>query len=182
MKKIRIFTIAVFLILLGAASSSEGQYFGQNKVNYDDFNFKVLHTKHFDVYYYPEEKDAVYDAARMAERWYTRHSIILDDTLTGKQPLILYDGFPQFTETNVTQGQIGQGTGGFTEPVMRRIVLPFAGPLAETNHVIGHELVHAFQFDITGKGKSKDQNGLPAASSAIALATFAIASSGTTSR
>jgi hypothetical protein len=28
-------------------------------------------------------------------------------------------------------------------------VLPLAGPLAETDHVIGHELVHAFQYDIT---------------------------------
>ena len=31
------------------------------------------------------------------------------------------------------------------------MVLPFAGPLAETDHVLGHELVHAFQFDITGQ-------------------------------
>ena len=31
----------------------------------------------------------------------------------------------------------------------RRIVLPLGGPLADTDHVIGHELVHAFQFDIT---------------------------------
>ncbi len=164
MKKFKIILIAVYFIVLGATGSAYAQYFGRNKVMYDNFNFKVMHTRHFDIYYYKEEKDAVKYAARMAERWYTRHSIILDDTLTGKQPLILYDGFQQFSETNVTQGQIGQGTGGFTEPVMRRIVLPFAGPLAETNHVIGHELVHAFQFDITGKGKSKDENGLPAAS------------------
>jgi hypothetical protein len=41
-----------------------------------------------------------------------------------------------------------EGTGGVTEPLRRRIVLPMAGPLADTDHVIGHELVHAFQFDI----------------------------------
>ena len=35
------------------------------------------------------------------------------------------------------------------EPIRRRIVLPLAGPLADTDHVLGHELVHAFQFDIT---------------------------------
>jgi len=29
-------------------------------------------------------------------------------------------------------------------------VLPLAGSLEETDHVIGHELVHAFQYDITG--------------------------------
>jgi len=140
----------------------EAQYFGRNKVMYDKFNFKILHTKHFDIYYYNEEESAVNYAASLAERWYTRHSELLQDTLDGPQALILYDGFPQFIENNVSQEMIGQGTGGFTEPIERRIVLPFAGPLAETDHVIGHELVHAFQFDITGKHDLK-KGGLPAA-------------------
>src|SRR6185503_20001012 len=52
-----------------------------------------------------------------------------------------------------------------TEPLRRRIVLPLGGPLADTDHVIGHELVHAFQFDITtpipngGNRNSSGQNG-----------------------
>ncbi|MHB1688578.1 MAG: peptidase S9 [Ignavibacteriaceae bacterium] len=143
-------------------ATAQAQYFGRNKVTYDNFDFKVLHTEHFDIYYYPEEKEGVNFAARLAERWYKRHSVLMDDTLMGKQTLILYDGFPQFSETNVTQGQIGQGTGGFTEPVMRRVVLPFAGPLDETSHVIGHELVHAFQFDVTSK-RGDNKGGFPAA-------------------
>ena len=32
----------------------------------------------------------------------------------------------------------------------RRVVLPMSGSLADTDHVLGHELVHAFQFDMTG--------------------------------
>ena len=51
-------------------------------------------------------------------------------------------------QTNVIAGQIGEGTGGVTEGFKRRIVMPFAGSLAETDHVLGHELVHAFQYDI----------------------------------
>ena len=155
-----LFTSVVITFLL--STKIEAQYFGRNKVMYDNFNFKVLHTKHFKILYYPEEKDAVKYAAEMAERWYERHSEILDDTLKGAQLMIMYDGFPQFAETNVTQGIIGQGTGGFTEPTERRIVLPFAGPLSETDHVIGHELVHAFQFDITSKNNLSKQ-GMPAA-------------------
>jgi hypothetical protein len=33
-------------------------------------------------------------------------------------------------------------------------VLPLAGPLADTDHVIGHELVHAFQYDMTKRPDS----------------------------
>ena len=41
-----------------AAVSAQGDYFGQNKVQYRDFDFKVLKTEHFDIYYYPEEEAA----------------------------------------------------------------------------------------------------------------------------
>ena len=54
---------------LGAASPAAAQgYFGQNQVQYDRLNWRVLETEHFLVHYYPEEKLAVQDAARMAER------------------------------------------------------------------------------------------------------------------
>ena len=43
---------------------AQGGYFGRNKVQYQEFNFKVLKTDHFDIYFYPEEEDA----ARMASR------------------------------------------------------------------------------------------------------------------
>jgi len=162
--KMKHLIILVILLFFISPPKTNAQYFGRNKVNYNNFNFKILHTKHFNIYFYKEEKDAVKYAAEIAERWYTRHSITLQDTLKGKQTLILYDGFQQFSETNVTQGMIGQGTGGFTEPYLRRIVVPFIGPLAETSHVIGHELTHAFQFDITGKSAERT-GGLPAASS-----------------
>lgn len=133
-------------------SNLQAQYFGQNKVRYQSFKFKVMKTKHFNVYFYPEEKAAAKQAARMAERWYTRYSHILKHELSGPQPLILYASHSQFEETNTTTGMLGEGTGGFTEPLKRRIVLPLTGSLAETDHVIGHELVHAFQYDITGQG------------------------------
>ncbi|MEJ2614987.1 MAG: hypothetical protein P8Z35_08515, partial [Ignavibacteriaceae bacterium] len=159
LRSIYTITIILSLTLLFSTGKTNAQYFGQNKVNYTYFNFKELHTQHFDIYYYPEEFAGVKYAARMAERWYTRHRLVFEDTLSGRQPLILYASFPQFSETNVTQGVIGQGTGGFTEPLLRRIAMPFAGPLRETNHVIGHELVHAFQYDITGKqGKGGNPN------------------------
>ncbi len=141
-----------FVVLL--TSTSYSQYFGRNKVQYNDFQFKVLHTPNFNIYFYPEESKGAHIAALMAERWYKRQSFYFGDSLHGKQPLVLYGSFPQFVQTNIIGGQIGEGVGGVTEPLRRRIVLPLAGPLSETDHVIGHELVHAFQYDITGAMRS----------------------------
>jgi Tol biopolymer transport system component len=147
--KSRATAVACFILCAWAAPTS-AQYFGQNKVQYRAFDFKVLQTQHFDIHYYPEEEAAARDAARMAERWYARLSRLLDHQLSSRQPLILYASHPHFEQTNVIEGMLGEGTGGVTEGLKRRIVMPVGGGPAETDHVLGHELVHAFQYDILG--------------------------------
>ena len=109
-----------------------------------------MRTEHFDIYFYPSEREGVDIAARLAERWYARLSRQLNHTLSERQPLMLYASHADFEQTNVVSEEINEGTGGFTEPIRRRIVLPLSGPIADTDHVIGHELVHAFQFDMSG--------------------------------
>jgi Tol biopolymer transport system component len=154
---IRIALLA-FIAALVCAPAADAQYFGRNKVQYEKFDFKVLQTEHFDIYFYPEEEAAVQLAARMAERWYTRLSTVLRHELNGRQPLILYASAPHFRQTNIVDG-IGEGTGGVTEAFKRRIVMPFAGGLAETDHVLGHELVHAFQYDMA-TGRDAEGNAI----------------------
>ena len=144
-------TIACILVVGLAALNSHAQYFGQNKVRHQSFDFKVMHTEHFDIHYYDEEYKAAVEAGRMAERWYARLSKILNHELSSKQPVILYADHPDFRSTTVIPGHIGETTGGVTEGLRRRLVMPLAGSLAETDHVLGHELVHAFQFDITSR-------------------------------
>ncbi len=135
-----------------AARAADAQYFGRNRVRYQTFDFRILKTRHFDIYYYPEEAEAAALAGRMAERWYARLSSLLSHQLTRRQPVVLYASHPHFLQTTALLGGVGEGVEGATEPFKRRVVLPFAGPLAETDHVLGHELVHAFQFDITTRG------------------------------
>lgn len=147
-------------LLAVAPLSLSAQYFGRNKVQYESFKFEILRTAHFDVYFYPSERPAAQRAARMAERWYTRLSGLLKHELKNRQPLILYADHPDFEQTNVLSDQINEGTGGVTESLKRRIILPLAASLAETDHVLGHELVHAFQYDITGMGRTGAGTGL----------------------
>ena len=155
-------SIAVGLLLLCAFPVAAGaQYFGRNKVQFRTFDFRVLPTEHFDIYYYPEEAEAARIVARMAERWYSRLSRFFTHELRGRQPLVLYAAPAHFRQTNAVEGAIGEGTGGLTEALKRRIVLPMAGSLADTDHVLGHELVHAFQFDITGNDPREVEFSLP---------------------
>src|SRR6267378_1043009 len=148
-------------LLLGAlsllASSAQAQQFGRNSVQYQTFHFKVLKTQHFDIYFYDKEAEAATHAGRMAERWYTRISTVLRHQLSGRQPLILYSDHPDYNQTNILPVE---GSEGITESLKRRIILPMGASLAETDHVIGHELTHAFQYDITGVGRGNISSGL----------------------
>ena len=127
------------------------QYFGQNRVRYKPLNFKVLQTQHFDIYFYEEERNAAADTGRMAERWYARLSKFFGHQLSSRQPVVLYATPGDFRSTTVIPTDLGEGVGGVTEPLRRRVVMPLGGPVAETDHVLGHELVHAFQYDITNR-------------------------------
>ena len=151
--------LAVGCLILVLSSPAGAQYFGRQKARYRSFDFQVLKTEHFDIYFYPEEREGVDIAARLAERWYSRFEPLFDHPLSSRQPLILYASHTDFEQTNVIPEELTEGTGGVTEPLRRRIVLPLAGPLGDTDHVIGHELVHAFQFDI-GKDFDGDSTGL----------------------
>lgn len=59
----RVIVVLALSMLIGSAIPSAAQYFGRNKVQYEKFDFKVLSTEHFDIYYYPEEEAAVRLAA-----------------------------------------------------------------------------------------------------------------------
>src|SRR6476659_7836577 len=104
-------------VLLAALVSVPGvlsaQYFGRNKVQYTDFDFKVIQTEHFDVYYYDRERTAALDAARIAERSYARLSKVLNHEFRERKPIILYASHSDFQQTNALGPEApSEGTGG----------------------------------------------------------------------
>src|SRR5467141_4080662 len=143
---------AVAVLVLAGTAPLVAQYFGQNKVQYRTFDFQIIQTEHFEVYYYPAERVAALDAARMAERWYARLSRVLHHEFQGRKPIILYASQSDFQQTNVVDAS-GEGLGGVTEFFKHRMVLPFTGSYAELEHVIGHEMVHQFQYDVFSRGR-----------------------------
>src|SRR5437016_4148640 len=93
------------------------------------------------------------DAARMAERSYARLSKVLDHQFREKKPIVLFSSRSEFGRNNVT-GDLGEGAGGATEPLRHRMIFPRTGDLGSFEHVLTHEMVHEFQFDIFARGKA----------------------------
>lgn len=139
------FWVFFFVGLMILPDLVSAQYFGRNKVQYEDFDFEILHTPNFDLYYYPREREAVTQLGVLSERWYSRHSQVFNHTFAGKNPLILYANHADFQQNNIVPN-VGVGTGGVTEGLRNRVIMPLAESNRSTNHVLGHELVHVFQY------------------------------------
>jgi Tol biopolymer transport system component len=145
---------------LPALAEPASAQFGRNKLQYEVFDFQIIQTGHFDIYYYPREREAAMDAARMAERAYIRLSRILGHEFEERKPIILYASHSEFQQTNALRGFIAEGTGGVTEFAKKRVILPFTGSYADFEHVLTHELVHAFQYDVIARGLASQLNPL----------------------
>jgi hypothetical protein len=128
-------------------------------VQYEGFDFRVMRTEHFDVHYYPAFRGAATDAARMLERWYGRLSGIFQYEFD-LNPIVLYANHPDFQQTNVIGGDLNEGTGGVTESIRTRVVLPLTGIYHDNDHVLGHELVHVFQYELAQEPSGGGIGGL----------------------
>lgn len=147
----RLLALTVFVIGAAAPAAAQTSYFGQNSVQYREFDWKILKTEHFDVHYYPELSEVAVYTGRMAERSYARLSRLLGHDFRERKPIIIYGSRAEFAQSNVL-GDLGEGVGGATDPLRQRNMFFFSGDLGEAEHVLTHEMVHVFQFDIFGRG------------------------------
>src|SRR5690606_18209368 len=135
------------------SQNAYSQYFGQNKMRYKKLNFKVYDTPHFNLYYYLENDSMMRWLAKESEVWYELHQQVFQDTFARKNPIIFYNNHPEFQQTTTISGEISVGTGGVTEAFKQRVVMPIMQINQQTRHVLGHELVHAFQYRVLMEGK-----------------------------
>lgn len=151
-------------LLIGIFSFSsltvKSQYFGRNKPDYENFQFKVMQTPHFEIYYYMENDSFMERFGQMAEKWYRVHQQVFKDTFDTRNPIILYSNHADFQQTTAIMSTIGVGTGGVTEALKNRVVMPVMESFPATNHVLGHELVHAFQYKFLIGGDSTNLNSI----------------------
>jgi Tol biopolymer transport system component len=147
--------ILLLALALPAVAPAQGiNNFGRNKPHYERFDFEVYQTPHFELYTYIDNEEWRKNFLNDSEEWYRVHQYVLKDTIDFRNPLIIYANHADFQQTNAISGAIGSGTGGVTEAFKNRVVMPVAHTNAQTHHVLGHELVHAFQYDMVIRGDS----------------------------
>ena len=130
------------------AATQFNPYFGKNRVKYDDFQWHIYTTDHFEIFYYPDVEEHLERIASYAESAYAQISADLTHDLANLVPLVIFKTHSEFEQQNIIPGAVSDGVGAFAEPFRQRIALPIDEPPDQLYRLIAHELAHQFAFDI----------------------------------
>lgn len=149
---LRLIGLVALLSVLSSPASAQFRGFGVNKVRYDDFDWTIYHSPHFDVYSYPKEEQLLKKVVSFAESAYDELSRGFDFQIQEPTPLIFYATHSEFEQNNVILNFIPEGVLAFASPVRNRMVMPVDLPDPELYRLILHELTHVFQYHILFQG------------------------------
>lgn len=149
--------VFIAILALGlAALPAAGQYltaFGKNRIQYRDFDWKIYHSPHFDVYHYTDQRAHLQKLVSMAESAYDELSRTFDYQIQDPTPLIAYETHSAFQQNNIILYGVPEGAQAFAVPSRFRMVLPMDLPDADLLALIKHELTHIFQYHILFRGR-----------------------------
>ena len=165
MRKSKKMLLITFLLVIVSGNVHAQYYFGRNKIQYNRFDWHILQTEHFDIYYYPEMRELAEIGAAHAEKVYLLLEEKFNQNITRRIPLIFYATHAHFQETNTIPSMVPEGVGGFFEFLKGRVVVPANGSISQFKHVLQHELVHVFTHSVVNRTlkdhRQQNHPGLP---------------------
>jgi Tol biopolymer transport system component len=137
--------LAALLCLL--APPAGAQMFGKNKVQYESLDWAVLETPHVRLHYYAEEEALARREAAFAESVCVAYDARFRLETKDQVPLLLYSTHHLFQQTNATPDLLTEATGGLTELIKGRVLIPHNGSWARLEWVTRHELTHWYMLE-----------------------------------
>ena len=142
--------IFILIIIFALSLSQAGicQYFGKNKVQYENFHWQYIQSEHFDIYFTDGGESIAEFAAETAEASYLQLREDFRYDLVDRITIIVHNSHNDFEQTNVDLSPPEESVGGFTEFFKNRVVVPYEGEWEKFRHVIHHELTHAVMLQM----------------------------------
>jgi hypothetical protein len=147
MRVTRAAVILLAVLLPLAAGPACAQVFGKNKVQYEPLDWAVLETPHLRLHYYAEEESLARRLAVLAESVCVEFDARFRLQPRRQIPFLFYSVHHLFQQTNATPDLISEGTGGITELIKGRVLLPHTGSWSRLAWVTRHELAHAYMLE-----------------------------------
>jgi len=124
--------------------------FSESQIIIKKFDWKIYKTRHFDIYFYDDSKMLVDYASKVIELAYDKASKELNPKLDKRIPFFLFASENDMKQNSITE--VGDGTGGLTEPYKDRLMVYNDGSKRWLRDVIFHEFGHEAQFSVLVDG------------------------------
>ena len=118
-------------------AQSQGSQYGQNRVQYKEFNWRYYSSDNFDIYFYEGGKDNALIAAKFLEKEFERITDIIGYAPYSKTKIFLYNSNKDLLQSNVGVGGKKYTVGGQTDFVKSQVEIAFPG----TMHAFKNDLV-----------------------------------------
>ncbi|MFA6317961.1 MAG: BamA/TamA family outer membrane protein [Elusimicrobiota bacterium] len=142
----------------------EAAAFGQNQLRTKDLDWRVRSTAHFDVYYYGESAPLAAECGAILEEVFAELTRDMDihvstgprrkgappDSRWERKPFFIYASPNDFLESTIVD--VGEGTGGVTEPFKDRFMVFNDGSRKWLKEVVKHEFAHVIQYHVLNAG------------------------------
>lgn len=129
-------------------SFSEAFGFGKNKVTYSVHEWYIYDLGSYKLFLDVSQTNVFRLVTRALKDSDEDLRTLTSRDLNEVFPVIVFPNQIDFQANNIFDEFIGEGTGGFTEGLKNRVVIPLNGNWGFFRRILKHELVHVYQFDV----------------------------------
>lgn len=144
------------LFAFHARAQNTWETFGKNRVQHKNFDWKLVTTTNFEIYFYQGGNEIANFAARYAESDFDRIADILGYTPYSKTKIFIYNSIPDLQQSNVGLEDDSYVIGGQTNFIKSRVEIPYPGSLAAFKKELSLGIARMFIVEMMFGGSLRD--------------------------
>lgn len=130
--------------------------FGQNRIQKKEFNWKVLTSSNFELYFYGDAQNLAQNSVVFAEAEFERLSALLGYSPYSRTKIFLYNASSDMFQSNANLHQAGEINQFESNLSKSKIELAFTGDIASFKNVLVNKISEIFVFEMLYGGSLKD--------------------------
>lgn len=159
MRKQYLILLACWLgVLLNAAAQNYPslEQFGKNRIQYRNFNWKIIRTANFEIYFYQDGNTLANLTAQYAESEFDRITELLGYTPYNRIKIFLYNSPQELAQSNIGISLVGELDSREIDLAKSRLEIAFTGDQVSFRKRLIHDVSMLFIYDMLYGGSLKD--------------------------
>lgn len=144
--------------LLGAKAQNYPslEQFGKNRIQYRNFNWKIIRTANFEIYFYQDGNTLANLTAQYAESEFDRITELLGYTPYNRIKIFLYNSPQELAQSNIGISVVGELDSREIDLAKSRLEIAFTGDQITFKKRLIHDVSMLFVYDMLYGGSLKD--------------------------